>query len=611
MKTIWSLLFLILAYSFQGQTKETLKEFDELYRKATNLLVHHRDSSVRLLKILQEQDQKLSDIQRAKVNYLILRLYFPSTGRHAELEKTLLSIPDSLKGIDSVRFLAHLYLERSMPDRAIPLLLDALKTGLYDQNTHAHFQIELSEAYRQKQEYQKGLQLLYSLLDPSVTLSDFNRAFAWNRLAALYNESEKPPASYIDSVFRYSRLCINLAERTNNKSDLAASLNELSYQFRRKHEYTQALNLSKRAVVNFIDSRMPFHAMNALINQSSIFASMQEYPEALGSLRQATRLAPIWQNRNLYMRIYRQFAGVYAAIGQYDDAYEFLLLCNQLQLEFFKDRINSQIHEQTARYDLLVKDQKIREEQKKNEFNQQQIILLILIIATLTIVFIFSLFYFRIRRKEAMRKKLVEAVVETETNERRRIARDLHDGLGPVLSAINHYFQAYLDASPNNQVTIRTRLQTVISEAIDEVSRISHNISPHVLEKHGLMTALNTLFSPLLTSGKFQINFSCNVTGRLDSNVELTVYRCITELVNNTLKHADASTISLDIRHSAEELLIRYSDNGKGFPADSRKPAGMGLTNITNRVESFGGSFSYENSPDSGIRVYITIPLKL
>lgn len=611
MRTMWYVIFFVLTLFLQGQTNGSLKEFDILYQQATSLLSLHPDSSIRIVKSLQEQDPKLSDIQRAKVNYLILRLYFPATGRYTELEQTMLSIPDSLKGIDSVRYLAHIYLERSMPDRAIPVLLSALKSENYNQDTRDHFKIELSEAYRQKQEYQKAIQLVYSLLEPPVTLSDHNRAFAWNRLAALYNESEKPAGSYVDSVFRYSELCINLAERTGNKPDLAASQNELSYQYRRKHEYAFALDLSKRAVANFIDARMPFHAMNALINQSSIYTAIHEYSDALHSLKQATRLAPIWQNRNLYMRIYRQFAGVYAAIGKYDDAYEFLLLCNQLQVEFFKDRLNSQIYEQSARYDLLVKEQRIRDEQKKNEFNQRQIILLILIIIALTIAFVFSLFYFRIKRKEAMRKKLIEAVVETETSERRRIARDLHDGLGPVLSAINHYFQAYLDASPDKQITIRKRLQTVISEAIDEVSRISHNISPHVLEKHGLMTALNNLFAPLLANGKYQINFTGDLTERFDTNLELTVYRCITELVNNTLKHARASVISLDLRLSDDGIFIRYTDNGIGFQTESRKPAGMGLTNITNRVESFGGAFTYDTAPDSGIRVYITIPLKI
>ena len=199
--------------------------------------------------------------------------------------------------------------------------------------------------------------------------------------------------------------------------------------------------------------------------------------------------------------------------------------------------------------------------------------------------------------------------METENNERRRIARDLHDGLGPLLSAINHYFQAFLDAKPESRDAIRERLQTVISEAIDEVSRISHNISPHVLEKHGLMTALNNLMAPLTANGKYEVVFNSKLEQKLSQETELTVYRCITELLNNTMKHAEAVRISLDIRLSGNQLLIIYSDNGKGFDPASVKTSGMGPHNIRNRVESSGGTLSMESSPDAGILVSIIIPV--
>ncbi|MCX6285141.1 MAG: ATP-binding protein [Bacteroidetes bacterium] len=140
------------------------------------------------------------------------------------------------------------------------------------------------------------------------------------------------------------------------------------------------------------------------------------------------------------------------------------------------------------------------------------------------------------------------------------------------------------------------------------MSRISHNISPHVLEKHGLMTALNNLMAPLTANGKYEVVFNSKLEQGLSPETELTVYRCITELLNNTMKHAEASRISLDIRHSGNQLLILYADNGKGFDTVSVKKSGMGLNNIRNRVESSGGRLSMESSPDAGILVNITIP---
>jgi two-component system, NarL family, sensor kinase len=566
-------------------------------------------TSVRCFETLSAFGDTLSMAQRAWLSYLQMRINEVGKPGLPVPGKTQFAAPESLNLPDSLQYAARSYLERSIPDQAIPLLMRAIEILPGNTGGADHVRIELCEAYRQKQEYHKGISLIYSLLERNSPLSDENKAYAWNRLAALYNESGNPAGSYPDSVIKYSLLCMELAGRIGDKRDLAASQNELSFQYIRRRKYDKAFELSRQSVSNFLAAGMPFQAMNSLINLSNLYIGKKDYHAALASLEEATRLSSLSENRNLYMRIYGQYAIVYSATGNFKDAYEFQNLCNLLLSAFYKDRMNSQIIEQSARYDLFVKEQKIREEQKKNEFNHRQIILLIIITITITLAFVFSLFYFRLRRQRDLKQKLIGAVVETENNERRRIARDLHDGLGPVISAINHYFQAFLDAKPENREAIRNRLQIVISEAIDEVSRISHNISPHVLEKHGLITALNNLLAPLMTNEKYEISFNPGFDERLDPKIELTVYRCITELINNTLKHAEATKISLDIGRSEGKLAIRYSDNGKGFTASPGKRLGQGMPNITNRVESFGGTLSVMSSPNAGISVDIIMPL--
>jgi len=584
-------------------------QFDSLYDMAIVRLGKDRTAAMKCVETLSAATEPLSVIQRARLSYLQMKLKDTvGAGKRVPEIKTL-PPPGSPGYTDSLPYYARWYLERSMPDMAIPLLMKALEILPVNSGDADHARIELCEAYRQKQEYHKGVTLIENLLERQSALTERNVAYAYNRLAALYNEWGKPAESCRDSVIKYSRLCLELSEKTGDKPSLAAAQNELSLQYLLRKEYLSALELSQRAVSNFLSCGMPFQAMNALILQSNIYLGQKQYRQALGALQEATGLAPLWENRNLYMRIYYQYASIYTTTGDYREAAGFLSLCLNLQTEFYGDRINNQIVEQSARFDLFVKEQRIKDEQKKNEYNHRQIIFLIIISITLILAFVFSLFYFRLKRQGDMKQKLIEAVVETENNERRRIARDLHDGLGPLLSAINHYFQAFLDAKPESRDAIRERLQTVISEAIDEVSRISHNISPHVLEKHGLMTALNNLMAPLTANGKYEVVFNSKLEQKLSQETELTVYRCITELLNNTMKHAEAVRISLDIRLSGNQLLIIYSDNGKGFDPASVKTSGMGLHNIRNRVESSGGTLSMESSPDAGILVSIIIPV--
>jgi signal transduction histidine kinase len=309
------------------------------------------------------------------------------------------------------------------------------------------------------------------------------------------------------------------------------------------------------------------------------------------------------------MRLYLQFATLSALTGNYKDAYDFMAISRDLQVDFFKDRINAQINEQSAKYDLLIKEQKINEARQKNEFHKKQLTFLIIILVILCIAFVLVFFYLKLKRKEGIKQQLIEAVVETEERERKRIARDLHDGLGPVLSAINHYFQAYLDARDNDRENIQLKLQQVISGSIDEVSRISHNISPYVLENHGLITALNNFITSFSNNDRITINFNCDFTERFDLKKELTVYRCITELLNNTMKHAEATRITLNITRRENVLYVAYSDNGNGFNTSLSKPEGMGLYNIKNRVESFGGRLVIESSHKKGIMATIDLPI--
>jgi len=584
-------------------------EFDSIYQISFSRLNSNIVVSVECLRKLELLHSQLSPVQRAKANYLRLKVIYSNLSEVKALENRLFAAPDSLGKYGAMVYLARKFLEKSMPDKAIPLLMEALDTFEKGSDTADYIIINLCEAYREKQEYSKGIDMLKDIIFNKTAVSYENRAFAFNRMAAIYNEWGFPKVSYNDSVIKYSELCIILSERINSKSNLGFAQNELSFQYLQKKQYDKALDLSEKAVMNFKESGMVFSAMNSLINQSNIFIGLKEYDLAQKAIIKATELCSIEENRNLFMRLYLQLGNINYLTGNYKDAFDFLSISRELQVDFFRDRINIQINEQSAKYDLLIKEQKIREEKQINEFHRKQIFSLIVIMIILCIAFVATFFYFRIRRKEYIKQKLIEAVVETEANERKRIAKDLHDGLGPVLSAINLYFQAYIDARDADKESIRDKTQKVISGAIDEVSRISHNISPYVLEYHGLIMALNNFIASSINSNRIKVEFTSDLSCRFELNKELSVYRCITELLNNTMKHADASRITIDIRSREKLLYIYYADNGNGFDSNLEGTVGMGLYNIKNRIETFGGKLVIESSLKRGIKVNIEIPL--
>jgi signal transduction histidine kinase len=214
--------------------------------------------------------------------------------------------------------------------------------------------------------------------------------------------------------------------------------------------------------------------------------------------------------------------------------------------------------------------------------------------------------------KKIAQQKLLEAVILTEEQERKRLAADLHDGLGPVLSAVNLFFQAYIDASdPAHKEPIEKKLKAAIDTAIDDVSRIAHNISPHILEKFGFVKALETFTSTIAASSAVQFKTDFGTIRRFDLKRELTLYRTLTELIHNTIKHAGASQITIRCTITNGMLTTYYADNGCGFTDGRIEGAGngIGFTSLRNRIESLGGTIILKSNPPDGMSAQIEIPL--
>jgi signal transduction histidine kinase len=214
--------------------------------------------------------------------------------------------------------------------------------------------------------------------------------------------------------------------------------------------------------------------------------------------------------------------------------------------------------------------------------------------------------------KKIAQQKTLEAVILTEEIERKRLAADLHDGLGPVIAAVKLFFQAYIDeGEPDRRLPIEKRLITAIDTAIQDVSRIAHNISPHILEEFGFVKALEIFTQTIAASSKTGFKTDFGTIGRFDLKRELTLYRTLTELIHNTIKHAGASQITIKCASSGGVLTADYADNGCGFRNGKIEAPGngMGLTNLKSRIRSLGGILTIQSHPSDGMFAKIEIPM--
>ena len=218
-----------------------------------------------------------------------------------------------------------------------------------------------------------------------------------------------------------------------------------------------------------------------------------------------------------------------------------------------------------------------------------------------------------ITERKSTEKKIFNAIVKTEEREKKRFAVDLHDGLGPILSAAKIYAVA-LKSENNTKVKkqILMKFEQVINEAIANTQEIANNISPHILKNFGLIAAINSFCNKISGTKNITINVKSNTENRFNENIEISLYRVLIELINNTLKHANASLVEINIKEEEQKLFIWYMDNGVGFDVKKvlDKSEGMGINNIINRVNFINGKINIESDLNIGTMIEIILSVK-
>lgn len=206
-----------------------------------------------------------------------------------------------------------------------------------------------------------------------------------------------------------------------------------------------------------------------------------------------------------------------------------------------------------------------------------------------------------------------EAILKGEEQERTRLAKDLHDGLGGMLSGIKYGFQAIkqnMILTPENADAFERSID-MLDNSIREMRRVAHNMMPENLVKFGLDTALKDFCADIDTSGVVSIHYqSIHLDeASLPQLTSITLYRIVQELINNVLKHAAATTILVQLSKMDDQITITVEDNGCGFdPAALHSTKGMGWSNIYNRVEYVKGKVDIHSAPGEGTSVHIEIP---
>lgn len=357
------------------------------------------------------------------------------------------------------------------------------------------------------------------------------------------------------------------------------------------------------------------------INAGDIYKDLAENDSAVHMTRQGLLIARSILHREDMLDAWHTLADIYALQHRYDSAYFYYNLYSGLKDSVSNEKSRMEIEEIHEHYAADKKDKEIA--LQKEQLARQNLLKNILIFSSISLIAFILLLYSRRQLKQRadyevklnrQRSDLFGAVIMAQENERKRIAQDIHDTLGSMLSAAKLNLSG-LDGdkvpfTAEQSQKYRSSLK-LLDEVSTEMRNIAHNIMPAGLSKIGLSAAVKGLLDTLATPSGMTINYSVyGFEGRLSEELEISIYRILLELINNVIKHSRATLLTVQMIRYPDYINLVVEDDGTGFDGRGSidQVKGMGLGNILSRVKYLKGVLDIDSKVGAGTTVLIEIP---
>lgn len=379
-----------------------------------------------------------------------------------------------------------------------------------------------------------------------------------------------------------------------------------------KSEYEKAIPFFEESLTINNELNDEYYRADALFKLGEAHSKLKRYTKAKAYLNEALVMARMSNTKEIQEKVYLELAFINENLGNYKQAY----IYNKLGLKFSdslkNERFIKQINLLEKQFETKKKDneinlQKLQLEQQKNQLQKRKMQANYAL--GTAIFFLFSMIgiwmFYKQRQKRKNQELLVlkneahinslESLIEGEEKERLRISKELHDGVNGDLSAIKHKLNTLLQL---NNKTIEEAV-VMIDKSCEQVRAISHNLVPPALENFDLKSAASDYCTNMNNIHSQKITF--NYLGDdvvLPKIVEINIFRIIQELVTNSIKHASANNIDVQLSIRESDIQLAVEDNGKGFDISNLKTEGIGISNIKHRVSFLNGEIDIASNKE-------------
>ena len=442
---------------------------------------------------------------------------------------------------------------------------------------------------------------LIVLSEAMLTMKKYDSVLLLSQKGLVMSELQKTPFT----IGKFHELLGQYFIENRNKADSAI------FHFNVALQYFKSINI-------------PYDIARVLQKKGNAFLEGKDYNNAIKYSKEASALAKDLKLDQVLHYSLLDLVKASEKLGLLDESYQYLkeyvTVNDSLQNRTNRKRVN----ELETRYQTQKKEAQLLAQQatiqKKNMLNY------ILAGSALALIVILSLSYRTYQQKQKIQQQRIidletqqqlnatEAVLKGEEQERTRLAKDLHDGLGGMLSGIKYSFNTMkgnLIMTPENTQAFE-RSMDMLDSSIKEMRRVAHNMMPEALVNFGLDTALKDFCNDISKSGALEVTYQSIglETTVLDQTFAITIYRVVQELIHNTMKHAAARNAIVQITNTNGHLTVTVEDDGKGFDTSVLNQSdGIGWSNIQNRVEFLKGTLDVKSEKEKGTSVYIELTI--
>lgn len=468
----------------------------------------------------------------------------------------------------------------------------------------------LGRFYRKTRDYQRALRNYDLAQDLYTQLNDLEGiATIYNESGVVYEYLEK----HAEAVNRYQK-SLQIQRKRGDLVGQGYSLEFIggNYILQKKFSLAEKYLLASIKVRKQTNDDFALALSYNVLGK--LYLEQKRYNEAEIYLLKSNEISRRLNYLDLLKENYDNLSKIYRIQGKNDQAYASLENFRIINDSIFTLGKAEQIEELSVKYETAEKDRLLLAEKSKVLKRN------VLLFALLGILLLGFFYYqnFRTRQKVQLQRAILHqqelaanAVMRAEDNERKRMAAQLHDGIGQLLSAanMNLNFLSELKKDESHFSTVLRKTQSVLADAISDVRTLSHQIMPNMLIRNSLPDALQDLVAKTSSPN---LMIELNIEGLrkdLNQTLQVVLFRVIQECLNNTIKHAHASKVQITLTQNDGFVDVLYTDNGVGFNVEKAIAAGgLGVENIRSRIEMLKGTYTLQSEKHHGTKVQMKIP---